>query len=492
MSLPPEQIAKIRAKEASTPDALKRNPLNNYTEGWFHVTLNVRDESPVLGYIIGDADAPEASANAPRCALTALGKEVEKEWKGIGRYYPLCVCEAIQVMPEHLHALLHLLPGNKGHLGRIINGLMIGCTHHYWDTLGIPWREMRKELEETLKRQTGGNNASTALVSAQSKALRAQWQDRDHTRSFRGPALLCRGYNDVEAVTEEEIEIKRQYIRNNPRKRLITRSKKDRFTVKRDKYSQNWHIDAVRRGLCADRFFARDPLAMERALANIIPRLNCRTSSGNSSSGVATTGFSTSGVASTGFSSDVATTGFSSGVANTGFSSDVANTGSLSTVINGLGGDILPTLSLDYVGNGALLAAKRKLPLICHRADASRFEQQREAVLQAARDGAVIVSAFISPKEREIMKQLLQELLPVIEVVDNGFAERYKPIGKSFYAVAEERLCQITPWSYEYQRDVSVNREMCMVMNELVRVISTEKEDWWKTTSSQNENIYTI
>lgn len=44
MSLTPEQIAKIRKKESETPDALKRNPLNKYTEGWFHVTLNVRNE----------------------------------------------------------------------------------------------------------------------------------------------------------------------------------------------------------------------------------------------------------------------------------------------------------------------------------------------------------------------------------------------------------------------------------------------------------------
>ena len=80
MPLTPEQIAKIRKKEAETPDALKRNPFNNYTEGWFHVTLNVRGEAPVLGYIAGDAEAPDGSENAPRCVLTDLGKKVEEEW----------------------------------------------------------------------------------------------------------------------------------------------------------------------------------------------------------------------------------------------------------------------------------------------------------------------------------------------------------------------------------------------------------------------------
>lgn len=80
MSLTPEQIAKIRQKAEQTPDALKRNPLSSYTEGGFHVTLNVRDESPVLGYIVGSADAPDGSENAPRCVLTELGKKVEESW----------------------------------------------------------------------------------------------------------------------------------------------------------------------------------------------------------------------------------------------------------------------------------------------------------------------------------------------------------------------------------------------------------------------------
>lgn len=101
-------------------------------------------------------------------------------------------------------------------------------------------------------------------------------------------------------------------------------------------------------------------------------------------------------------------------------------------------------------------------------------------MLRAAREGAVIVSAFISPKEREIGRLLLMEQLPVIEVVDNGFADRYKPSGKSFYACAENRLVQISPWNYEFHRDLVVNREVCLVMNELVRVIAGVGDGWWE------------
>lgn len=142
---------------------------------------------------------------------------------------------------------------------------------------------------------------------------------------------------------------------------------------------------------------------------------------------------------------------------------------------------VTPNIGLDYMGNKQLLWAGRKLPLICHGADAAQFEQQKEAVLVAAREGAVIVSAFISPKERDIKNKLMIKLLPFIEITDNGFSEKYKGVGKAFYAIAENRLLQITPWTYLYHKDgPQVSREMCLVMNELARVITGVDDGWWK------------
>lgn len=139
------------------------------------------------------------------------------------------------------------------------------------------------------------------------------------------------------------------------------------------------------------------------------------------------------------------------------------------------------SLALDYVGFPDLLTAPRKLPLICHRADAARFSEQAAAVIREAEQGAVIVSAFISPREREILRTLIAAGCPVIEITDNGFGKTYRPHGTSFYACAESRLLQITPWTYHYEKDPSpITRPMCMVMNELARLICAQDEDWWK------------
>ena len=441
MPLTPEQIAKIRKKEAETPDALKRNPLNDYTEGWFHVTLSVRGEAPVLGYIVGDAEAEDGTPEEPRCALTELGKKVEEIWRTVADFHPMCICDKMKAMPDHIHALLHLLPGNAEHLGRIINGLMIGCTHCYWDTLGIPWRKMREVKD------------AAAFSHDQDKALRSQWQDRDHTRSFRGPSLFVRGYNDVEAIGNDEIEIKRQYIHNNPRKWLIKHAKPDCFRVHRNMKSANWTPEHIMQGLCADRFIAADRSRQVEAWQQITTK----------------------------------------GIRN--------SRGKVSATLNFQ--DERPVIEL--VGNMELLQ-RPLFPLVCHRADAHLFEQQKAAVLKVAREqGGVIVTACVSPKERDIVKLLQQELLPVIEVVDNGFSDKYKPTGKNFYAVAEARRLEVSPWEYEYRRremrpvkdehgnpvlDANgelemeevpdISREMCMVMNELVRVIAKKEDGWWK------------
>ena len=385
------------------PDALKRNPFNDYTEGWFHVTLNVRGEAPVLGYVTGDASAPLNGKDAPRVVLTELGKGVLEAWKRMS-----VVCATVDIdecvaMPEHFHGLLHLLPGNKRHLGSLISGFMSGCSHAYWDVLGIDWRENRYD------------KGAYALKKD---------RDRDHTRSYRGPSLFVRGYNDVEAVTVEEIEIKRQYIRDNPRKRLITRSNPDCFRIVRDCFSRNWTLERALSAVTTDIRIGDDQEKRLVLQKNVSKRLKRQSN-------------------------------------NTDL------------------------LAIDYIGSYNLLSSKHKVSLICHRKDVALFDQQASAVMQAARDGAVIVSAFISPKERDIMKLLMQEQLPFIELMDNGFSDRYKPIGRSFYSTAENRHLQLTCWTYEYKVSgdtvsPGITREMCLVMNELVRVISGVDDYWWK------------
>lgn len=417
MPLTPEQLAKIAQKDAALPAALKRNATTNYYEGYFFITLNTRNYAPILSFITGRPDAPDDAPDAPACEYTELGRKVMAVWQTVPRFHPQVEIMAAEAMPDHFHGLLRLLPGNRKHLGRMVNGFMIACTHDYWDTLDIKWRDMKKDPNKS------DRDASR------------DWYDRDHTCSFRGPSLFVRGYNDMEAVTPEQVQTKLRYIREQARRALIKGTLRDRFLVHRSCTARGWTLDTIRRGLRADRFYAHNPDRLEHILRSLLPRIPMQQA-------ILSASPTASPTASPSASS--------------------------------------PKPLLSYVGCSALLSAERKLPLVCHRSDAPFFERQRAAVLRAAHEGAVIVSAFVSPKEREIGRLLLMEQLPVIEVCDNGFGDRYKPSGKSFYACAENRLVQISPWNYEYCRDLAVNREVCLVMNELARVIAGVGDGWWK------------
>jgi len=422
MAYTPESIAKIRQKEALTPESLRRDPNVDYYHGWFFVTLNTRGDVPVLSWCEGDVEKAYGESDAPRCVYSDVGKGVMEAWNRNQEVYPNVVVDMAEAMPEHFHGLIHLLPGNKKHLGQIIKGFMIGCSHAYWDTLGIPWRDM-----------------------GYIKGVRTpQYEDRDHTRSYRGPALFVHGYNDMEPITEEQVETKRAYIRDQAKKRIIQGDRHECFRKYRHQHSKNWTVDRCMQAIAVDRTFRYDAEKREKAMLNVLARLN----------------------------RDACALRSNEYVVSLPCGKQVA----------------VPGIGLDHVGNKALLYSQKKLPLVCHRADIGRFNEQKEAVLNAARNEWIIVSAFISQKERDIKQQLMMEGLPFIEITDNGYSDRYKGTGKAFYALAEDRLCQISPWSYLYQKDgVNVSREMCLVMNELARVISGREDDWWKTCKEEKK-----
>ncbi|MCF0218252.1 MAG: hypothetical protein HUK14_00570 [Muribaculaceae bacterium] len=65
----------------------------------------------------------------------------------------------------------------------------------------------------------------------------------------------------------------------------------------------------------------------------------------------------------------------------------------------------------------------------------------------------------------------------------NGFADRYRPAGKAFYSVAENRHVQLSCWTYRYlptDAGKPLSREMCLVTNELTRLISGVGDCRWK------------
>lgn len=94
----------------------------------------------------------------------------------------------------------------------------------------------------------------------------------------------------------------------------------------------------------------------------------------------------------------------------------------------------------------------------------------------AARRGTVMVSPFISPKEREVQAVLLAEKHPFIVLADNGFREYYKPSDNLFDAVAEGRVLILSPWDYDASKR-HITRADCVALNAMAEEIAAYNGD---------------
>jgi len=130
------------------------------------------------------------------------------------------------------------------------------------------------------------------------------------------------------------------------------------------------------------------------------------------------------------------------------------------------------------VGNIALLQAERFVPVHVRRTmvdeaihgDNKRLRDYMNGCVLAARQGAVMVSPFISEKEKEVMVVLLAEEHPIIILADNGFRDYYKPSDGLFDAVAAGRVLILSPWVHDPHKKL-VSRAECVAMNKMAEEI---------------------
>lgn len=132
----------------------------------------------------------------------------------------------------------------------------------------------------------------------------------------------------------------------------------------------------------------------------------------------------------------------------------------------------------DGVGNVGLLMSEHFEPVhvrsvmvkAAEQGDAEPLRNYMNGCVLAARRGTVMVSPFISPQEKQVMRVLLQEQRPFVLLTDNGFREYYKPGDELFDACAAGRLLILSPWPYdEGKRHIS--RAECVALNAMAEEI---------------------
>lgn len=126
----------------------------------------------------------------------------------------------------------------------------------------------------------------------------------------------------------------------------------------------------------------------------------------------------------------------------------------------------------QIVGNRFLLDIPDKMAVVVHRryTDAENASL-REEWLACGERGGVLVSAAISKKEKEVLREAMNRGYRIILLRENGFPKMYKPSGESFDACSEGLLLQICPWEFHMEKK-AITRAQCLELNEMAERIA--------------------
>ena len=164
------------------------------------ITMVTEGRKALFGKVVGRSEAIEPSEEAPRIELSPLGRAVAEIWQTIGSYHPEVKMVALQMMPDHLHAILFVRVKMEKPLGKVILGVKQACN-----------RAFRETMPEGV------------VVVAQ-----------QHAGRERGNGLLfAKGFNDQILLRDGQLERWINYLKDNPRRLMMKRENPDLFRVQR-------------------------------------------------------------------------------------------------------------------------------------------------------------------------------------------------------------------------------------------------------------------
>lgn len=208
------------------PSMLRRRVGHDYESRRIYlITMTVEGRRPLLGRLVGDAEAEMGSPEAPRIELSPLGEEVKNCWTSISSYYPEVKVLAITIMPNHLHGILFVERQMEQHLGMVIKGFKVGCNKSYRRWLSAQEGQAGKSMtQQCCSKENYGNNSSN-----------------DRTHGF----LFSRNYNDHILEGADELERWFNYLDDNPRRLAVKRQHPEYFTIVRQRDIGEWSCQMV-------------------------------------------------------------------------------------------------------------------------------------------------------------------------------------------------------------------------------------------------------
>lgn len=184
-----------------------------YGRSIYMITMAVEERLPILGDL--KWNLPDGSD--ARVEASLLGAEIERCWFAIKDFYPDADPLKIQLMPDHIHALIFVRKEQEAHLGQMIKGFKIGCSKAWWALLGA-----------------------------------ASYNSPNRTGLFQP------GYQDSILLGRNQLEHMIRYMDDNPRRLAIKRLNPDLFKVVR-----NLEIGGITYAAIGNRFLLDRPVRLQ-------------------------------------------------------------------------------------------------------------------------------------------------------------------------------------------------------------------------------------
>lgn len=189
------------------------------------ITMVTEERKALFGKVVGRSEAVEPSAEAPHVELSPLGKAVEQIWLTIGGHHPEVKVVALQMMPDHLHAILFVREKMEKPLGKVLLGMKQAC-----------------------------NQAFRKLMPVEFVAVAQQHAKQDRNNGL----LFAKGFNDQILLRDGQLERWLNYLKDNPRRLLMKRENPDLFRVQRGLEYAGQSFSAI-----GNRFLLERPLKLQ-------------------------------------------------------------------------------------------------------------------------------------------------------------------------------------------------------------------------------------
>lgn len=174
---------------------------------------------------MGRSDVEEPSPEAPHIELSPLGEAVKRIWLTISSYHREIKVVALQMMPDHLHAILFVTEKMEKPLGKVLLGVKQACNKTFREVMPVVF-----------------------VASAQQHA----------GQSRENGLLFAKGFNDQILLRDGQLERWLNYLKDNPRRLLMKRENPDLFCVQRGLNYAGFSFSAI-----GNRFLLERPLKIQ-------------------------------------------------------------------------------------------------------------------------------------------------------------------------------------------------------------------------------------